>query len=685
VINSNKLNNLQVTLQAMFRLEDKTSVLFLLRQVILEAVSDIFGSKVKVGLDDIELEHPKIENYGDYATNIAMRLAGKLRMKPQDSAKAIAEKINEYIIKDKRIILSADSKDSKSNKINISEILENIDTETIGAGFINFKLKQNFLISLAFQLLENKNIVKLTQKKKIAIEHTQPNTNKPMHIGHIRNSILGMSLVHIFRNLGWEVISTNVNNDRGVHICKSMWAYLFFGQKSQDSKVDINKLSWRNLLDKWVERPAGWLMPEEAKVKPDHFVGDFYVKAAKLEVDHPKVGEDVAEMLQAWESDDACVHRLWERMNGWFYQGRDMTLLRLGVVLDEETYESKLYKKGKKIIEDGAKKKIFTTLEDGAVQAVLSKFGLPDKILIRRDGTAIYMTFDIELTRERLFEKKYDLGVWVVGSDQILHFRQLFAICEMLGFIKAGQGYHLPYGMVYLSGGEKMSSREGNVVYADGIMDKMVDLAAKKAKSAKLKISLKEIAEVAEKVGIGALKYSMLKVNPMMDIYFDIDKSVSLEGDSGPYLLYTYARCKSVMRRAGLLGLSHKLPRLLKLLKSLKETNEEEQALLRTLYRFPEVVIEAARNFSPNLICGFLYDLAQKYNLFYQKHSILKPEISNQNSVVTSQLKPTLDSQKLTADNRLLIAEFRLFLTEMTAEIIKRGLNLLGIETVERM
>lgn len=639
------------------------SVTKILSLIIFEAIREKFSDFNSLSLEDINIEHPKIENYGDYSTNLALKLSKILKMKPRDIAIKIIEQINNYIIMHKSIILSADSKESNKKKIIVSDILEKLNTDTIGSGFINFKLTNSFFIKQTLQLLKNKNTVPITYRKKIAIEHTQPNTNKPQHIGHIRNSILGMAIINIYKYAGFDTLSTNINNDRGAHICKSMWGYLTCGQKDQKSKikdqnlnVDINNISWRDLLKRWIEKPEEWVTPEESKRKPDYFVGDYYVIASKLEKDNPKVDRDVFEMLQAWENDDKDVHLLWETMNGWFYEGRNETLKRLGVYLDEEKYESKIYKKGKQIVLEGAKKGIFVKLPDGAIEAKLEKYGLPDKILIRRDGTSIYMTFDIELTRERFRDKKLDYAVWVVGSDQILHFQQLFTICNMLGYMKPDQAFHLAYGMVYLSGGKQMSSREGNVTYADDVIDKIVSMAEKKAVEAKLQINDYDRHATCQAVGIGALKYSLLKVNPMMDINFDMEKSVSFTGDSGPYLQYTYARCKSVLRKAEE-ELKIKNPACL------AGWQVEEMSVLRYLYRLPEVVHEAGRTFSPNLICEYLYNLAQKYNLFYNKHSILTPEEKNAGE----------------------IRDFRLFLTAATAEILKRGLMLLGIETVEKM
>lgn len=702
--------------------EDGNVLSYKIRQIILQACREVITEKEKIELKDVKLEHPREESYGDYSTNCAMILATRCRMKPQELAKRIEAKLNKYIIQHQTITFPTDSNKSSGEEEGVSSNETPPQTQTVtlsdmiskvevaGSGFINLWLQTDYLITKLAEVLKEEDGVKSTQnmqKKRVVIEHTQPNTNKPMHIGHIRNSVLGMALVHIFKELGWQVLSTNINNDRGVHICKSMWGYLFFGQKAKKSSKfkagaprassEWKKYGWRDLLDRWSRLPQEWQNPTDAGIKPDHFVGDFYVKAAKLEADYPKVNKDITEMLVAWENDDSNVHKLWETMNNWFYEGRNMTLKRLGVVLDTETYESKLYKKGKEIILDSVQKGIFTRLADGAIQANLEKYGLPNKVLIRKDGTAIYMTFDIELTRLRLFDKGYDLGIWVVGSDQILHFRQLFAICEMLGFMKREQGYHLPYGMVYLSGGEKMSSREGNVVYADEVIDKMVILAREKAKSAKLQVKGTELAEIAEKVGIGALIYSMLKVSPLMDVNFDTGKSVSFEGDSGPYLQYTYARCRSVVRKwemgNGKLDrdVGNKSKDLTSHLENLashislltSNLNPEELALLRTFYRFPEAVTEAAKTFSPNLICSFLFDLAQRYNLFYNKHSILNPTVRHSGKSLGD---PGTHPESVRDPGQArMTSDFRLLLTSATAQIIEQGLYLLGIETVERM
>ena len=563
-----------------------------LRKIIFDAVRVTYpGLKIKLG--DIYLEHPTVEEFGDYSTNVAL----KFKLDP------------EKILSSVKLQLSLDF-DPRAQ---------------VRAGFINFWLPDKWLVEQMGKEVKTK-----PNGRKIVIELVSPNINKPLHIGHLRNAALGMCLANLYAASGWEVVKDEINNDRGLHIMKAAYGYLVAGNTTSN-----NNKSWRELLNDWLKDPGHWDTPKTARQKPDFFVGQFYVQGEKLLTeDEKEVGAQLAEMLQAWEAEDKDVWKLWRQMSDWVHEGIDASYLRLGVKHDKKWYEHLLYKEGREHILEALKKGVFEQLPDGAVQANLEKFGLANKILIRRDGTAIYMTFDIALTKHKVAEFKADKYVWVVGNDQIDHFKRLFVIFEMLGMGKIDQFYHLAYGMVRVPGA-KMSSRLGNVILADDLLDKIKELAAKLN------------PETAEEVAVGAVKYAMLKVDPMMDVTFDLEKSVSLEGDSGPYIQYTYARAKSVLRKSQIPN--HKFQ-----INSKYQFSNEEMAILRYLYRFPEVVEAAAQNYAPNLVCTCLFELAKRFNNLYNNCPILEND-------------------------------FRLMLTEQTSHTLKNGLGLLGIAALEKM
>ncbi len=573
-----------------------------LKQAIFEAVKAAFP-EVSINLGDIVLEHPNLEEFGDYSTNIA------LRMSKEQSTGNNPQEIAEKII----------------SKISLERgPLANVKSVN---GFINLTLSQDFLINEMQKVDENYGKVPKNNKK-IVIEIVSPNINKPLHIGHLRNAAIGMSLAKIYEANGWEVIKDEINNDRGLHIMKAAYGYLLFGQITPAETKD-----WRELLGLWLAHPANWQTPQTQKKKPDIFVGEFYIAGEKFLTENEEfASKQLADMLQSWEAEEKGVWKLWQIMSGWVHEGIDETYRRIGVKHDKRWYEHQLYKEGRDYILAAVDKGLLERLPDGAVQANLEKYGLENKILIRRDGTAIYMTFDIALTKHKLEEFKANKYVWVVGSDQMDHFKRLFVIFEMLGFGKKEDFYHLAYGMVRIPGG-KMSSRLGNVILADDLLDKITEMAGKFGK------------ETAEDVALGAVKYAMLKVDPMMNVTFDPEKSVSLEGDSGPYLQYTYARARSVLRKGG----DHPAQGA-----ETAPLQPEEISLLRYLYRFPEIVELAARQYAPNVLCAYLFELAKRFNNFYNNCPIL--------------------------GNNL-----RLLLTAKTAIILKSGLNLLGLEALKRM
>ena len=574
-----------------------------LKQSIFETVKTTYP-EVEIKLEDIILEHPTVEEFGDYSTNIALRLAKQLKLNPQEMA--------EKIIAGQTFPATA----------------------SVRAGFINFTLPKEFLVS-EMQKVDKDYGKRSKNNQKIVIELVSPNINKPLHIGHLRNAALGMSLANIYEATGWEVVKDEINNDRGLHIMKAAYGYLLFGQKEPQETKD-----WKELLAFWTSDKNKWQSPEAEKKKQDFFVGEYYVLGEKfLNENEEFAGKQLAEMLQAWEAEEKTIWQLWQKMSDWVHSGIDVTYARIGVKHDKKWYEHLLYKEGRTYILEAVDKGIFERLPDGAVQANLKPYGLDNKILIRRDGTAIYMTFDIALTRHKVEEFKANKYVWVVGNDQVDHFKRLFVIFDMLGLGKKEDFYHLAHGMVRVPGG-KMSSRLGNVILADDLLDKIKEMAEKFGE------------ETAEDVAVGAVKYAMLKVDPVMNVTFDLDKSVSLEGDSGPYLQYMYARARSVIARSK--ATKRSLRSSEKIASLTLAMTREEISVLRYLYRFPEVVEQAAKQYAPNILCTYLFELAKRFNNLYNNC----PIIGN---------------------------DFRLALTAASAQVIKNGLNLLGIVALEKM
>jgi arginyl-tRNA synthetase len=601
------------------------------RDTILETIKKVSGEK------EIHLEFPENEAHGDYSTNIAM-LMFSITPKSQ-KAKSPKELAKEYVDKLK--------KDRELAKV-VGKI------EVAGPGFINFWLSKETLFGKLKEMLEDGDKygkVTLLKGKKYLLEHTSPNTIKSLHVGHVRNNVLGMAVHNILEFSGAEVKMDAINNDRGIHVMKAVWAY-------QNSEGDREPKS---------------------KEKPDHFVNDFYVKGVEAGEDK-KIREEMQVLLIKWEEGDKEVWENWKKLRDWTFEGFMQTYKRLGSWHDQQWFESDFYAEGKKIVKEGLKRKVFRKLDDGAVLSNLKKYKLPEAIILRADGTSMYHTQDLRLTELKRERFPSDLYIWDIGPEQSLYLKQLFAICEQLEIGKREDYFHLSYGFVFLKTGEKMSSRRGNVISADWLMDEMVRRARKIIEKSKTPrqslrqdsrgLSKKEIGEVAEAVGIGAIKYGFLKPARETDIHFDLEESLSLEGNSGPYLQYTHARTQSVLHKVKGKRQESKRVKIgnkqsLRLRQWKLEINPEELAILRTLPRFAEVVEQSARNYAPNLLCNYLYVVAQKYNVFYNKHKILEPADSDHRSPNTS--------------------EFRLALTAAVGQVLKNGLGLLGIETPIRM
>ncbi|MEN9432238.1 MAG: hypothetical protein RL206_1157 [Bacteroidota bacterium] len=475
------------------------------------------------------------------------------------------------------------------------------------------------------------------------VEFSSPNTNKPLHLGHVRNILLGHSVSRILEASGRKVVQVQIVNDRGVHICKSMWAWQQFG---------------------------GGITPDSAGKKGDHLVGDFYVRfdqeyrsqvrelmAQGLDEDSAKAQApcmlEVQEMLRQWEAGDTEVRSLWATMNGWVYDGFNQTYSRLGVRFDRNYYESDTYVLGKQDIEEGLARGVFYRRDDGSVWIDLREDGLDEKLVLRRDGTSVYMTQDIGTAIQRFKDFSIDRLTYVVGNEQDYHFRVLFLILKKLGYAWADQLFHLSYGMVDLPSG-KMKSREGTVVDADDLLDEMESTA--RALSEELGktegLGEAEKAQLYRVLGHGALKYFILKVDPRKRMVFNPEESIDFNGHTGPFIQYSHARIKSILRKAEVRSTAWSWSDI--------AVDERSKELIQTLDRFPEAVQQAARNYSPAVVAQFAYDVAKAFNAFYQSNPILN------------------------AESDALVA-FRVELCRTTASALRRALEMLGIEAPDRM
>ncbi len=510
-------------------------------------------------------------------------------------------------------------------------------------GFLNISINPEFWLDVLHSIAEDSDygICKADENSDLVmVEYSSPNTNKPLHLGHVRNNLLGYSLSCILAANGHKVVKTNIVNDRGIHICKSM-------------------LAWQ----KW----GNGVTPESAGKKGDHLIGDFYVAFDKHYREEVKalmekgMTEDEAkanaplmlearEMLRKWEAGDPEVRELWKTMNGWVYEGFDETYRRLGVDFDKIYYESDTYLEGKDLVLGGIDKGIMYRKEDGSVWADLTGDGLDHKLLLRADGTSVYMTQDIGTAKLRYQDFPIDKMIYVVGNEQNYHFQVLSLLLDKLGFKWGKDLTHFSYGMVELPEG-KMKSREGTVVDADDLLDKMVADAREMSADRFADMPADEAAEVARMVGLGALKYFLLKVDPKKNMLFNPKESIDFNGNTGPFLQYTYARIRSVLRKAGGIDMD---------IKPKAAPNEKESTLIQKVADFKSVVEEAGRSYSPALIANYCYDLAKEYNQFYHDYSILKEENEE-------------------------VKKLRLLLSAVVARTLKAGVSLLGMEMPDRM
>lgn len=583
-----------------------------IKDIIEQKLAEVILNVYQLKDIKLEIQENKTEFEGDF-TIVTFPLVKQLKKNPESIGVELGEGLTTQ-----------------------TELLESFN---VVKGFLNVKVKNQFFVdqfktvSEQFLNIEKKNAT-------VMVEYSSPNTNKPLHLGHIRNNLLGFSVAQILKEAGYDVIKSQIINDRGIHICKSMLAWEKFGKG---------------------ETP-------NAETKGDKFVGNYYVKfdlEYKKEIaqliangstedqakkDAPLMKE-AQQMLLDWENGDEKVRNLWSEMNSWVYDGFNQTYKRLGVDFDQVQYESNTYILGKDLIQEGLDKGILYQKEDGSVWCDLTAEGLDEKLLLRSDGTSVYMTQDLGTAVQRFKENDIQKLIYTVGNEQDYHFQVLFKILGKLGYSWADQLYHLSYGMVELPNG-KMKSREGTVVDADDLMQEMHNIAKSAAEElGKLEnFTDEEKNENYESVGIGALKYFMLKVDPKKKMLFNPEESIDFNGNTGPFILYTYARIQSLLIKANYLN--REIAEV--------ELNQHEKEVIMQLANYKSVVERASESLSPALVANYLYDLVKSYNSFYQSNIILKLEDED-------------------------LKQFRLNLSNLTAQTIKKSLSLLGIGTVNRM
>ena len=581
--------------------------------VVARATEELYGVS-----DNLQIQKTRKEFEGDY-TVVVFPLLRASKKSPEATATELGEKIT-----------------STTPEIKSFNVIK---------GFLNLVVDSSFWSARFSEIIATENFgMAEPSGRTIMIEYSSPNTNKPLHLGHIRNNLLGYSVATILKANGHNVIKVNLVNDRGIHICKSMLAWQLYG---------------------------GGETPQSSGMKGDHLVGKYYVEFDKhykaevkalvaegmSEVEAKKKAPimlQAQEMLRKWEAKDPEVYSLWETMNGWVYEGFDVTYKALGVDFDKVYYESQTYLLGKSLVEDGLQKGVFFRKEDNSVWIDLEADGLDQKLLLRGDGTSVYMTQDLGTALSRFEENSLDDMIYVVGNEQNYHFQVLKLVLKKLGYEWSDNIFHLSYGMVELPEG-KMKSREGTVVDADDLIADMVGTAREMSQElGKLDgVSEQEAAAICEMVGLGALKYFILKVDPKKTMLFDPRESIDFNGNTGPFIQYTHARIRSILRKAEESGVTTAGYDKAELL-------PEEIELIKALSEYPATVRVAGQQFAPSVIAAYAYDLAKQFNGYYHDHSILKEE-------------------------REEVRALRLMLASEVARVIRSAMALLGINVPERM
>lgn len=583
-----------------------------IKQNIQNSISEILKNKYQIENLTLEVQQNKTDFEGDF-TVVIFPLVKLAKKSPDVLGNELGEELK---------------------KLNV------VENYNVVKGFLNLSVN-DFSFVQNFKEIKSQFDVKEDKSQTVMVEYSSPNTNKPLHLGHIRNNLLGFSVAQILKEAGYDVVKTQIINDRGIHICKSMLAWEKFGNGET---------------------------PETTGLKGDKLVGNYYVEFDKnyksqiSELKEQGLDEETAKkqapiiqeaqkMLLDWEQNKPEVRELWEKMNAWVYAGFNETYKRLGVDFDQVQYESNTYILGKDIIEEGLAKGVFFKKDDNSVWIDLTKDGLDQKLVLRGDGTSVYMTQDLGTAVERFKQNNIQKLIYTVGNEQDYHFQVLFLILKKLGYDWANQLYHLSYGMVELPEG-KMKSREGTVVDADDLMQEMYITAKEKSEElGKLEgLSEQEKEKSYEIVGLGALKYFMLKVDPKKKMLFNPAESIDFNGNTGPFIQYTYARIQSLLNRANFVEGDF----------GNYEPNASEKELIMQLSNYKEVVEKAAETLSPAQVANYVYDLVKTYNSFYQNNPVMTLEDEN-------------------------AKQFKLQISDLTAKTIKKSLNLLGISVVNRM
>ena len=590
------------------------SLAAIIKEATAQAIEDIY--KLPAFADDVLVNQTKPEFEGDY-TVVLFSFVKKFSTSPDK----LGTEIGSWLLQNRKDLFTS---------FNVIK------------GFLNLTVADGVFIDFLQEHRSEKKFIEPTEvARKVMVEYSSPNTNKPLHLGHLRNIFLGWSVSQILKETGNEVMKTCIANDRGIHICKSMIAWELF---------------------------ADGATPESTGIKGDHLVGDYYVRFGmehKKEMEpllaagqtreeaerNAPIMQKTQQMLVDWENGKPEVMELWKRMNGWVYKGFDETYKRVGADFDKTYYESETYLLGKKFVDTGLEKGILYRKEDGSVWIDLTDEGLDEKLLLRRDGTSVYITQDLGLAQQKYEDYPYDQSIYVIADEQNYHMKVLKLILKKMGMPYADGIFHLSYGLVELPSG-RMKTREGTVVDADDIINEMVSIAAQHTQElGKVKdFTEEELKELYDVIGMGALKFYILRVDPKKRMVFNPEESIDFHGFTGPFIQYTHARIKSILRKEKASGFKLQERDLLKL----------EKELLLLLEQYPTVVKEAANEYNPSVIAMYVYNVAKTYNSFYTELSVLNAETQEKKNL-------------------------RLQLCELTANIIANGMGLLGIRVPERM
>ena len=594
-----------------------------LQEILLENTIKGISSLYGITMENVEIQQTRKEFEGDY-TLVLFPLLKHIKANPQEIGEKLGDYLSSHALWEGQPIVSG---------------------YNVVKGFLNLSICENYFLHFLHQIAPEKDYGKKPISKDspaVIVEYSSPNTNKPLHLGHIRNNLLGFSMAKIIEATGKKVYKTQIINDRGIHICKSMIAWQLFGKgetpESTGEKGDKLVGKYYVLFDKAYKEEIAGLISEGKTKEEAEREAPIFLKAQ--------------EMLRLWEQGDPETLALWRQMNQWVYDGFEVTYHNLGVSFDRNYYESETYLLGKDIVQRGLDEGVFYRKEDGSVWMDLTSEGLDEKLVLRSDGTSVYITQDLGTATKRIEEDfpKVEGMIYTVGNEQDYHFKVLFLILQKLGYTWAKNLYHLSYGMVELPNG-KMKSREGTVVDADDLMEEMVQVAQELSQElGKLEgYSDQQKEQLYRVIGLGALKYYILKVDPKKKIAFNPQESIDFQGNTGPFIQYTYARIQSILRRAE----NCELPKSVSL-------HPKEKELIKLLSLFPEVIQNAADTYSPALIANYVYDLVKEFNSFYQNVSILGEEDTDKRSL-------------------------RVHLSRKVGEVIAIGFDLLGIEVPERM